>query len=138
MCYSLSLTTVSSFFAQVIGFYLIFICLSMLLHPERFKKIMTAIQTHPASLFLCSALNIIFALTILTPHNIWVTGWPLLITLIGWRTLAKGVLSLFFPEKFVKMTAYLMKKNTFKIWTGIWLLIGLYLAWMGAYQSMLM
>lgn len=136
MCYSLSLMTVSSFFAQVIGFYIILMCLSMLLQPERFKKIMTTVLGHPASLFICSATNIIFALVILTPHNVWVASWPLLITLIGWLALVKGIGCLFFPEKYVKIAVSLMKKPTFQIWTWIWLLIGLYLVWMGLYQNM--
>ena len=111
MCYSLSLTTVSSFFAQVIGFYIILMCLSMLLQPERFKKIMTTVLGHPASLFICSATNIIFALVILTPHNVWVASWPLLITLIGWLALVKGVGCLFFPEKYRQNSCFSDEKT---------------------------
>jgi len=131
MCYSLSIATVSSFFAQLIGIYFVLICLSMLVYEDRFKKIMNNIMGHPASLFICSATNIIFALVILIPHNIWVASWPLLITLIGWLTLLKGIIGLFFPERYVKMSMDLMEKTGYKIWTWIWLLIGLYLVWMG-------
>lgn len=136
MCLSLSLASVSAFFAQVIGFYLIFICLSMLLQPQRFKKIMTEVLGHTASLFICSATNILSALVILVPHNIWVASWPLLITLIGWLGLIKGVFSLFFPEKYIEMTKNLLNKTGYQIWTGFWLLLGIYLAWMGIAQSM--
>lgn len=136
MNYSVTLATVSSFFAQLIGFYLVLICVSMLLQPERFKKIMNTVLGHPASLFICSAINIIFALAILIPHNIWVAGWPMLITLIGWLTLLKGVFGLYFPEKYLKMIVKLMEKPAFQIWTWFWLLIGLFLAWMGLYQNM--
>lgn len=136
MCYSLSLTTVSSFFAQLIGIYLVLICLSMLIQPERFKKIMNIVLGHPASLFICSATNILFALVILIPHNIWVASWPLLITIIGWLTLLKGILGLFFPEKYVKLSLKLMEKSGYQIWTWIWLLISLYLVWMGISVSM--
>jgi len=135
MCYSMSLATVSSFFAQVIGFYLILICLAMLYHPERFKKTLNLVLGHPASLFICSATNILFALVILVPHNIWVASWPLLITVIGWLALLKGTVSLFFPDKYVKMTVKLMKNPTYQIWTWVWLLLGLYLAWMGFTQN---
>jgi uncharacterized membrane protein len=136
MCYSLTIATVSSFFAQLIGFYLVLICLAMLLQPERFKKMMNIVLGHPASLYICSATNIIFGLTILIPHNIWVASWPLLITIIGWLTLLKGVFSLYFPEKYLKMFVKLMEKPGYQIWTWFWLFIGLYLAWMGLAQNM--
>jgi uncharacterized membrane protein len=136
MCYSLSLATVSSFFAQVIGIYLVLICLSMLIHPERFKKIMDVIVSHPASLFICGVTNIIFGLVVLIPHNIWVASWPILITIIGWLAFLKGVVTLFFPEKYSKIVGKMFKKPGYHIWTWIWLLIGIYLVWMGLAQNM--
>jgi hypothetical protein len=132
----MSLSSLSAFFAQVIGFYLIFMCISMLLQPQRFKKIMTDLLGHSASLFICGAMNILFGLIILVPHNIWVTGWPVLVTIIGWLTLAKGAITFFFPEKYLKLAKNLMDKTGYQIWSWIWLLIGLYLVWMGLAQSM--
>ena len=136
MCMSLSLATLSIFFAQVVGFYILLLCALMLLQPQRFKKIMSDILGHQASLFICATMNILFGLVILVPHNMWVAGWPVLITIIGWLTLLKGAVTLFFPEKFIKLAKNLMDKIGFKIWTWIWLLIAIYLIWMGFAQSM--
>ena len=136
MCMSLSLSALSIFFAQVIGFYILFMSLSMLLQQQRFKKIMTDILGHQASLFICGTLNILFGLVILVPHNMWVAGWPVLITMIGWLTLLKGAATLFFPERYIKLAKNLMDKTGYQIWCWVWLLIGIYLIWMGYAQNM--
>lgn len=136
MCLSLSLSAVSAFFAQIIGFYLIFMCLAMILQPQRFKKTMTDLMSHPASIFICSTMNILFGLFILVPHNMWVAGWPLLITLIGWLVLLKGIAGFMFPEKYINMAKNLISKTGYQIWAWVWLLIGLYLVWMGLSVSM--
>ncbi|MBF8263965.1 MAG: hypothetical protein HW387_1630 [Parachlamydiales bacterium] len=131
MCFSLAVSAVSSFFAQVIGFYLFFICLAMLLQPQRFKKIMTEVLAHPASLFVCAATNILFSLVVLVPHNLWVANWQVLITIIAWLALLKGLVTLFFPERYVNMSKNLMSKQSYQVWTWVWLLIALFLVWMG-------
>lgn len=131
MNFSTTHLTVSSFFAQVIGIYLILICLAMLLQHHRFKKIMTEIIGHPASMFICSATNIIFAVVILVPHDLWVANWHVLITIIGWLTLIKGVAGLYFPDKYAEICKKFMATRGYQIWTWIWLLIGLYLVVMG-------
>lgn len=135
MCYSLSINAVSAFFAQVIGFYLIFMCLAMLLRPQAFKKVMTDLMSHQASLFICATLNIIFGLVILVPHNIWVAGWPVLVTIIGWLTLLKGAFSFFVGDKYFNVVKKLLDKSGYQIWCWIWLLIAIYLVWMGLAQN---
>lgn len=135
MCFSLAVSAVSSFFAQVIGFYLFFICLAMIVQAQRFKKIMTEVLSHPGSLFICGATNILFALVVLVPHNLWVADWQVLITVIAWLALLKGLATLFFPEMFVSMFKNLMNKTGYHVWTWLWLLVSLYLIWMGLATS---
>jgi len=41
---------------------------------------------------------VIIGMLLVNSHNIWVKDWPVLITLIGWGALIKGVLFLAFPS----------------------------------------
>lgn len=121
----------SVFFAQIIGCYLVLVSLAMLIHHERFKKIITECLESPALIFSAGSLSLIFGLFILVPHNVWVLQWPLLITLIGWFCILQAITRLFFPRQLIQFSKNLLVKKGFLLANWVWLLIGLYLAWMG-------
>lgn len=122
---------ISIFLAQVVGLYVFFMSLAMLVHHQRFKKIMNEFLGHAPSLTLTGGLGLILGLLILSCHNVWVSDWPVLITLIGWLVLIQALMRLFFPDSFVKMSKDLMKGSGYSIWCWIWLLLGIYLVWVG-------
>ncbi len=121
----------SVFFAQIIGCYLVILSLAMLIHYDRFKKIVTECLESPSMIFSAGSLSLIFGLFILVPHNVWVLQWPLIITLIGWFCIIQAILRLFFPQHIIKLAKKLLAKKGFIFLSWIWLLIGLYLTAMG-------
>ncbi len=121
----------SVFFAQIIGCYLVLLSLAILIHYDRFKKVITEYLESPMMIFSAGSFSLIFGLFILVPHNVWVLQWPILITLVGWFCIIKAIFRLFFPLKVVRITKSLLAKKGFIFCSWIWLLIGLYLAWMG-------
>ena len=46
-------------------------------------------------------------------HNIWIMDWSLVITLLGWTTLIKGILKMGFPEHVHKQAQMFKKKQIF-------------------------
>lgn len=122
---------ISVFLAQVLGVLFFLVSLAMLLHQQRFKKIMSDFLSDAPLVNFTGALSILFGMLILACHNVWVADWPVLITLIGWFVLLQGALRVFFPDSFAKMTKDMLTKQTYLIWSWIWLLIGLYLIWVG-------
>lgn len=51
-----------------------------------------------AGVYLNGALLFIAGLAIIRAHNIWVRGWPVLVTLVGWFIMFLGLFRMFFPE----------------------------------------
>ena len=43
-------------------------------------------------------------------HNVWVLDWTLIITILGWATLSKGIMKTAFPE-YINKRAQAFKKN---------------------------
>ncbi len=60
-------------------------------------------------------------------HNIWVLNWTIVITLLGWFTLIKGIMKIGFPEQIHKQAQRFKKKQllsaVFLLLLGIWLLL---------------
>lgn len=121
----------SMFLAKIVGLYLLLVSLSLLIHQQRFKKIITEFAADQPLLSIVGALGVIFGLLIVLSHNLWVWGWPVVITLFGWVTLLHGVGRLFFPDHCVKVVKHLAHKKGFLAWSWFWFLAGLYLVWVG-------
>ena len=77
MCYS-------TFLAQVIGLYLFLMSLAALMNLDRCKKVTAHFLSDQPLMMFSGAIAMMIGLLIVVTHNVWVSDWPLLITLIGW------------------------------------------------------
>jgi len=125
----------SVFLAQVIGCYLFLVSLAMLVHQQRFRKLMHDFLSHPTIVEICSTICVAIGLLIVISHNIWVQEWPVVVTLIGWIILLQGLMRLFLPELFVKLMKDILGKLPYLILSWVRLIIGLYLIWAGFSQG---
>lgn len=119
----------STFLAQVIGWYLFLTSLAMLFNQAHFKKVMTDFFGNQPLMTLAGAIGTILGLLIVITHNVWVSDWPILVTIIGWLTLLQGAFRLFFPAAAVQYAKNLQAKLGFVLISWIWLLVGVYLIW---------
>jgi hypothetical protein len=51
-----------------------------------------------AGIHFNGAVLFVSGLAIVRAHNLWVRGWPVLVTLTGWAMIALGLFRMFFPE----------------------------------------
>lgn len=125
----------SIFLAQLIGCFAFLSSLAMLVHQARFKKQITDFLGSQSMIALSGNLSLLLGLLIVISHNIWISEWPVLITIIGWIVLLQGLMRIYFPDAFVKMVKDLMAKSGFTLWCWVWLLVGIYLIWAGFSQN---
>ena len=81
------------FLARLIGLYCLLAALAMALQREAWVATVTAI-VHDAPLMLLLGVVVVAAgLALVLAHNVWSGGaLPLIVTVIGWLTLLKGVM----------------------------------------------
>lgn len=121
----------SIFYAQVFGLYLFLVSLAMLVHQQRAKKTMGEFLNDHSLVSLSGALGLVIGLIIVVSHNIWVSTWPVVVTVVGWIVLVQALMRIFFPETFIKLMKELMAKTGYLLMTWIWLLVGIFLIWAG-------
>ena len=120
------------YLAKLIGFSFALIGLSLIVRTENFQKTTKQISTNDAIMTLISIMPLVLGLAIVIGHNLWMTEWPVVITIIGWIILVCGVFRLFFHKALMKtMATYSTSKSLFQIIGIILLIVGLYLAYMG-------
>lgn len=85
-----------------------------------------------ASVFFSGLIALVVGLAIILTHNIWVANWTVLITILGWGALLKGIWLIVFPGTVFKlMQAYRKNKNISIIQLIIVLILGAVLTYLG-------
>jgi hypothetical protein len=116
------------FLANVIGWFLVIISLLLILRYELFKSVASDVMAHRGLFFIWAVIAVIFGLIMVSSHNIWIMGWPVVVTIFSWIVLVGGLMRLFFPDEVIKM-GHNMLRGQAKVVTMavLWLLIGIFL-----------
>jgi hypothetical protein len=78
--------------------------------------------------FTSGFFTLVFGMVLVTFHNLWVKNWIVLITIVGWMALLKGIMLIMFPKAISHFKG--MYKNI-KVWGIIMLVLGLLFGYFG-------
>ncbi|MGD0426603.1 MAG: hypothetical protein ABSC10_07775 [Candidatus Acidiferrales bacterium] len=86
------------YLGRLMGLYCLFIATAMMWHKQTTVEVMTALVHNAPVLFLASLLALVAGLAVVLAHNAWSGGaLPVVVTLVGWISLIKGVIFLLLP-----------------------------------------
>ena len=115
---------ITIFLAKLWGsFFIIFGGLSLIT-----KQLGKTIEMTDNKAFVISTgyITLLMGLITVILHNVWVLNWTIIITVLGWSTLIKGLMKIGFPEQIHKQAQRFKKKqwlsSIFMILLGAWLL----------------
>lgn len=83
--------------ARILALVYLATAAGLLVRPGLIQDILRDLRDHPALTFITGLGTLAVGGFLVHSHNLWIAGWPVLITLIGWAALAKGVLLLACP-----------------------------------------
>jgi len=116
--------------AQILAIVYLSIAFGILINPKYYTKAFKEIMNSAVTVYLGGIMALVAGFFIVKFHNIWIKDWVVLITVIGWGALLKGVALLAFPDQFISMFDSWFKKKVGK--TGfIILVIGLIFGYFG-------
>jgi len=128
------MTSRTVFLSRLIGLYCILAALSMVTRKETIIETVTALLHDSPLMFILGVLTLIAGLAMLLAHNVWSGGAPaVIVTLVGWITLLKGLMFLVLPpaletDLFLNKLRY---AELFYLYMAISLVIGIYLTYAG-------
>ena len=88
----------SQFIAQIIGLIYLALGIGLMLNPGYYKKVFETIIKDSSTMFLSGFLALVLGMCVLRVHNIWISDWRVVITIVGWLSVLKGILLLVFPR----------------------------------------
>jgi len=116
------------FLAQLIGLYLLFVGLLMLLRKKMFLEVINEFYSGSTSLFLAGWIAMLLGLLLVLNHNYWNAGiLALVITITGWAALLKGAALLFIPKTIVRWARSVNLEKFFYLYAIIILVVSAYL-----------
>ena len=118
--------------AGVFGPFLAILGLWMLLYADSLVKVWTAIKNTPALVYLISVITLLLGIIIVKEYNVWAWDAYLLVTLLGWFLLVRGLMGLFVPQVLIKLT--MGKPSVAKIQGIVPFVWGLALSWVAYFM----
>jgi hypothetical protein len=114
--------------ARAYGIGIVVVALAALLTPSRMAVVFADFERSPALAFLAAIFAIVLGLFLIVLHALWTDAPAILVSLLGWVILAKGILLLAAPEGLLKLAAS-FSPNIVRMWGVIALVLGaIYLA----------
>ena len=95
---------VSILVARILGVTYTAVGLGMLISGDHYRKMLNDFSKSPSAVYLGAFLALITGILLVSFHNVWEGNWKIVITLIGWLALAKGVIMLIFPPALMNFT----------------------------------
>ena len=122
----------SLFIARIVGPLLGVSGLATLINRTLLEDIGREFLDSKALLFLAGMMALIAGLVIVNTHNIWVAGWPVMITAFGWIAVVVGVVRIAFPSLTRRMGAAMLSNRRLMVAiAAVQVLIGVWLSWLG-------
>ncbi len=121
----------SVYLAKIVGIWMVVAGVALLRNPSYIKEMAADFFKVKSALYLGGLMAFIIGLLLVTSHNVWVLGWPVIITVIGWASFIKGVLFIVFPDYAEKFSEWYLEKVNVRVFGPIYILLGLFLCWIG-------
>ncbi len=116
----------SIFLAQFWGLIFVIMGGIFLIRRESVKVLIKMVQDD-GMMILTGYAALIVGIAHVLLYNVWVSDWRVVLTLIGWMALVKGIIRLTFPDFTRKMIKQLDKPNNIGILLVILVIVGIYL-----------
>ena len=99
--------------------------------PEGYVDVLRDMNNQSATVIL-GMFALLAGLAIVNLHNLWVSDWRVIITILGWLAIVRGALSLSFPNKMYGVGEIILaSRSGTMIIALIVLVLGAFLSWMG-------
>ena len=122
---------ISIFLAKVIGLVSVISTTAVLIRYKESLALEEEAVKNPAVTYLSGFVILILGVLLVVSHSVWTLDWRLVITIMGWLVLLKGIGRIFFPKTVKKLIEKKRDDRRFLLVEAVVLLVGLYLIYQG-------
>lgn len=119
-----------NYLAEVWGISIVVISFALLANEKHLRSIFAKIETDE-SLFVWGFISLIIGIAMILAYNVWAQGWQVIITVLGWLALIKGLVLLFLPEQMKKWAKKINIQKWMPFYLVVLIIIGLVITYFG-------
>lgn len=113
----------SLYLAQLFGVVFVVIGLAFLIRLSHYQKVYKTIVKNEGLMIMSGLMALVIGVVLVLAHNVWVQSWEVLITILAWIAVVKGVLLLLLPTEIGKWVEGLFKGKGFLVFGGLFYLV---------------
>lgn len=98
-------------FARVMGPMMVIMGASLLLNGKVFRTMAKEFLNGQALIYIAGFITLLLGLIVVAFHNVWVAGWPVIITLLGWVMVAAGIARMNFADRLKTIGSRMLSNN---------------------------
>ncbi len=119
------------FLGQLFGWLFVILGLIFLLKKNALVDVLKAYE-EKGFVIMSGYVSLLLGLPVVIVHNVWVSDWRVVVTILGWTTLIKGVARIGFPEVTQKKVLPMLNAHAslMPVLLGVAILLGAWLVWM--------
>jgi uncharacterized protein YjeT (DUF2065 family) len=120
----------SNYLAELWGILMVIVSLALLVKDGHVKRLFSKIESEE-SLFMWGMVSVIIGVSMVLSHNVWVKNWQVVVTILGWASLLKGLMLLFAPDYVKKLAKQIENKQWLSYVLVAMVFVGLILTYLG-------
>lgn len=120
----------TNYLAEIWGISLVIIPLALLINSKYLRRLFAEVENDATMLFW-GIVTLIIGISMILAYNVWEQKWQVIITIIGWLALLKGLAILFLPEYIKKWAKKIENAPFLPIALVIAVFIGLVITYLG-------
>ena len=88
----------SIFVAKVLAIIYLSVAYAAFTGKTDWSKMLKSFDASPALTYVTGMITVLLGMILVQYHNLWVKDWPVLITIVGWAAVIKGIMFIAFPH----------------------------------------
>ena len=122
----------SIFLAKLMGPMLLAMGLASLIHPQKMRHMAREFLDGEALIFMSGVIALPVGLAIVNSHNVWLIGWPVIITFFGWMIVCAGIARMMLPGAMKTIGGAMIEKTAYLAVPGALVAaLGAYISYQG-------
>jgi len=127
---------ISIFIARIFGLCYLVCGVGLLFNRKVFQQVMDDFARNALGLFYGGLFALVIGVVMILTHNIWVSNWTVIVTIIGWIAFIKGVWIIVFPQTVFKfMQVYQENENMLLVHSIVALILGVVMTFFGFFAG---
>jgi uncharacterized membrane protein HdeD (DUF308 family) len=117
--------------ARIVSVVYLSAALGAVFSKDHFRRVLDDLFQNAALVYFMGFTAVILGCLIVNYHNTWVKDWTVLVTILGWLALIKGVLLIVFPRFVQSYSKPILDGKGLRVFPYVVALIGLLFGYFG-------